>query len=776
MVMLTLKNIKKNYVLGNQTFKALDGIDLEFRKNEFVAILGASGSGKTTLLNIIGGLDRYTSGDLIINDRSTKSFKDADWDSYRNTAIGFVFQSYNLIPHLSILDNVEIALRLSGIGNAERKKRAKQALYDVGLIDHIHKRPNQLSGGQMQRVAIARALINNPAILLADEPTGALDSKTSEQIMSLIQDISKDRLVIMVTHNPEIASNYADRIIRLVDGKVVEDNHPLVSNTSNKETDRLELKKVSMGFLTAVKSSFNNLLTKKGRSLITMLAGSIGIIGVALVLSLSTGMTQYVNGLQSDTLAGFPLTITEVVRTNTFGPGGGDSPFDSDADIATEFPDEPIIYAYDELANTTIHTNVLDEAFLTYLDGLDSSLYNSISTTKSLSMHILAETSLGTYTSISTNQSSGTMFGSSSLIFEVPNSPDFIQSQYDVLAGTYPNEYNELVLVIDSNNRLSVEILEAVGVGIEENYDFNDFLGKTFKVIPNNTYYTENNGVYIPQSNQQDMYTSSDAITLEIVGIIRVNEAASSELLSTGIGYLTNLTDHMLAIESTSDIVTAQLNQPNTNVLTGMPFNTQVTYNQVMKTIGGDTTPTGVQIYPVSFDAKDEIKAYLDAYNVGKTQNEAIIYTDTAETISSTISSLINTITIVLAALAGVSLVVSSIMIGIITYVSVVERTKEIGIMRSIGARKRDISRIFNAETLLIGLASGIFGIIVTLIVALPANVIIENLIQVNNIVILTWNNALLLILLSAMLTLVAGLIPSRIAANKDPVVALRTE
>jgi len=774
--MLTLKSIKKNYIVGNQTFKALDGIDLEFRKNEFVAILGASGSGKTTLLNIIGGLDRYTSGDLIINDKSTKSFKDSDWDSYRNNAIGFVFQSYNLIPHLTILDNVEIALRLSGVGNAERKKRAKQALYDVGLIDHIHKRPNQLSGGQMQRVAIARALINNPAILLADEPTGALDSKTSEQIMSLIQDISKDRLVIMVTHNPEIASNYADRIIRLVDGKVVEDTHPLVSNTSNKEKDRLELKKVSMGFLTAVKSSFNNLLTKKGRSLITMLAGSIGIIGVALVLSLSTGMTQYVNGLQSDTLAGFPLTITEVVRTNTFGPGGGDSPFASNADLTTEFPDEPIIYAYDELANTTIHTNVLDEAFLTYLDGLDASLYNSISTTKSLSMHILAETSLGTYTSISTNQSSGTMFGSSSLIFEVPNSPDFIQSQYDVLAGTYPNEYNELVLVIDSNNRLSIEILEALGVGIEENYDFNDFLGKTFKVIPNNTYYTENNGVYIPQSIQQDMYTSSDAITLEIVGIIRVNEAATSELLSTGIGYLTDLTDHMLAIESTSDIVTAQMNQPNTNVLTGMPFNTQVTYDQVMKTIGGDTTPTGVQIYPVSFDAKDEIKAYLDAYNVGKTQNEAIIYTDTAETISSTISSLINTITIVLAALAGVSLVVSSIMIGIITYVSVVERTKEIGIMRSIGARKRDISRIFNAETLLIGLASGIFGIIVTLIVALPANVIIENLIQVNNIVILTWNNAILLILLSAMLTLVAGLIPSRIAANKDPVVALRTE
>lgn len=774
--MLTLKNIKKNYVLGNQTFKALDGIDLEFRKNEFVAILGASGSGKTTLLNIIGGLDRYTSGDLIINDKSTKSFKDADWDSYRNTAIGFVFQSYNLIPHLSILDNVEIALRLSGVGNAERKKRAKQALYDVGLIDHIHKRPNQLSGGQMQRVAIARALINNPAILLADEPTGALDSKTSEQIMSLIQDISKDRLVIMVTHNPEIASNYADRIIRLVDGKVVEDTHPLIHEKSNKIQERLELKKVSMGFLTAVKSSFNNLLTKKGRSLITMLAGSIGIIGVALVLSLSTGMTQYVNGLQSDTLAGFPLTITEVVRTNTFGPGGGDSPFASNADLTTEYPDESIIYAYDELATTTIHTNVLDEAFLTYLNGLNSALFNSISTTKSLSMHILAETSLGTYTAISTNQSNSSPFGSSSLIFEVPNSPDFIQSQYDVLAGTYPNEYDELVLVIDSNNRLSVEILDALGIDIEENYDFSDFLGKTFKVIPNNTYYKENNGVYIPQSNQQDMYTSSDTITLEIVGIIRVNESATSELLSTGIGYLTDLTDHMLTIESTSDIVTAQLNQSNTNVLTGMPFNTQVTYDQVMKTIGGDTTPTGVQIYPVSFDAKDEIKAYLDAYNVGKTQNEVIIYTDTAETISSTISSLINTITIVLAALAGVSLVVSSIMIGIITYVSVVERTKEIGIMRSIGARKRDISRIFNAETLLIGLASGIFGIIVTLIVALPANVIIENLIQVNNIVILTWNNALLLILLSATLTLVAGLIPSRIAANKDPVVALRTE
>jgi putative ABC transport system permease protein len=769
--MLQLNNIKKDYMVAGRPVPALNGIDLKFKKNEFVAILGASGSGKTTMLNIIGGLDRYTTGDLLVDNKSTKNFKDSDWDAYRNATIGFVFQSYNLISHLSVLDNVEMALRLSGVNQVERKQRAIKVLVEVGLEDHLYKRPNQLSGGQMQRVAIARALVNNPKILLADEPTGALDSKTSVQIMKLIQEISKDRLVIMVTHNSDIANQFSDRIVKLVDGLVVEDSRPVLPSEI-KDVEKLINKKTSMSYLTAIKTSFKNLLTKKGRTIITSIAGSIGIVGIALVLSISTGMTNYTNQIQSDALAGFPITINAIVQTDRFGPPPGTPLGDP---IENEFPTDPIVYAYDRDANTVAHVNIIDQNFIDYLSNMNSQYYNSISYTRSISLNIIDRTTLGNYIKIETSTAAG-FFGTRSNFSELPNNSEFVLSQYDTLFGSYPTSYNELALVIDSQNRLNVSFLEAIGYNLEESYAFEDFIGKTFKVIPNDLYFAFNGSTFDVNPINQQMYDSSDSITLTITGILRVREDASSEILRQGINYLPALTDLMLNLAKDSEIVTLQKTNQSINLLTGTPFNILVTYQSVMRSLGGDSSPIGVQIYPKSFESKDLIKDYLDLYNVNKIESDQIIYTDLAEQISSTISSLINTITIILSAFAAISLVVSSVMIGIITYVSVVERTKEIGIMRSLGARKKDISRIFNAETLLIGLASGFFGVMVAIILNFPINIIVENLIGVPNFSTLLLSNALLLIVLSTALTLIAGLIPSNIASRKDPVVALRTE
>jgi putative ABC transport system permease protein len=769
--MLQLVNIKKSYVVAGQPFPALNGIDLEFKNNEFVSILGQSGSGKTTMLNLIGGLDRYTSGDLLIDGKSTKNFKDQDWDAYRNATIGFVFQSYNLIGHLSVLDNVEMALRLSGVSAKERRDRATEVLEEVGLKDHIKKRPNQLSGGQMQRVAIARALVNNPKILLADEPTGALDSKTSHQIMQLIQKISKDRLVIMVTHNSEIAERFSDRIVKLVDGKVVEDSRPVQPQDINK-TEKLINKKTSMSYLTAIKTSFKNLLTKKGRTILTSVAGSIGIVGIALVLSISSGMTTYTNNLQSDALAGFPITINAVVETDSFGPPAG-TPFGDP--IENEFPDGNILYAYDSEASQTIHINHITEDFMAYLAQMDPSYYNTISYTRAVSLNIVDQTNAGNYIRVTTQSTSG-FFGSNRYFSELPDNSAFILSQYDLLSGTYPSNFQEIVLVVDSQNRLNLNFLNALGISVDETYTFDDFIGKSFKVVHNDDFYTLLGSTFVPSTDYEAMYQSEKSTAITITGILRVKEESSSELLNTGIGYTTALTDEILRLAKDSAIVQTQINQPTINVLSGQPFNVQLTYAQVMRQIGGDDSPTGVQIYPKSFDNKDQIKAYIDLYNVNKAEVDTIVYTDLAEQISSTISSLINTITIILAAFAGISLVVSSVMIGIITYVSVVERTKEIGIMRSLGARKKDISRIFNAETLLIGLTSGFFGVLVAQLLNIPINIIIENLIGVAGFSSLMITHALSLILLSTVLTLLAGLIPSGIAARKDPVVALRTE
>ena len=767
--MLDLKNIKKDYMLAGKPFPALKGIDLNFKDNEFVSILGPSGCGKTTLLNLIGGLDRYTSGDLLIEGKSTKDFKDQDWDAYRNATIGFVFQTYNLISHLSVLDNVEMSLRLSGVSAKERKERATKVLVDVGLNDHLHKRPNQLSGGQMQRVAIARALVNNPKILLADEPTGALDSETSKQIMELIKVISKDRLVIMVTHNSEIAEAYSDRIVHLLDGLVTDDSRPSQSVNKDKE-EKLKNQKTSMSYLTAIKTSFKNLLTKKGRTIITAIAGSIGIIGIALVLAISNGMTTYTNNIQSDALAGFPITIDQTVIS--FGPP--EEVTNPRPDL--EFIDDDVFYPYDQTSSLTQHQNIITDEFIEYLEQMDETLYNSISYTRGLMLQLVNLSDNGSFIRVQTSSSGGSFFGGGSYFNELPNNQTFIESQYDVLFGSYPDNYDEVVLIVDERNRLSIALLENLGINIEDDYQSSDLIGRTFKSVLNNVYYNEVNDVFIPNTDYEQMYLDESSITLTITGILRLNEDASSEILDTGIGYTSALTDHILNIEKDSDVVVAQLASPETNVLTGTAFNSLTTYDQVIRMIGGDATPVAAQIYPVSFEYKDEIKTYIDQYNVDKDEAVQIIYTDLAEQISSTISSLINTITIILAAFAAISLVVSSVMIGIITYVSVVERTKEIGIMRSLGARKKDISRIFNAETLLIGFTAGLFGISIAYLLIIPINIIVERFVDVENFASLLPTHALYLIVLSTLLTLIAGLFPSRIAAKRDPVVALRTE
>ncbi len=778
--MLELRNIKKSYRLAGQSIPALSGIDLEFGAHEFVSVLGPSGCGKTTLLNIIGGLDRYSSGNLLVEGKSTKDFTDSEWDAYRNATIGFVFQSYNLISHLSVLDNVEMALRLSGVSAKERHERAKKVLTQVGLQDQLHKKPNQMSGGQMQRVAIARALVNNPKILLADEPTGAIDSKTSDQIMDLIKDIAKDRLVIMVTHNSEIASKYSDRVIRLLDGAVVSDSNPTELPNAPQEVSKLKNKRTTMPYLTAIKTSLMNLLTKKGRTIITAFAGSIGIIGIALVLSISSGMTSYVNRMQSDSLAGFPLVINQNVSTNIMAQRQSTAQGAINGISSSDFPTAALVYSFNQKTSTIVHKNVLNTSFFTYLNAMDPTLSNSISTTSGISLNILAETGAGEYVKTSTGNdgvSSGMMGLSSSNVFaSIPNNQKFIKSQYDVLNGKYPGASNELVLIVDKQNQIDVSVLTALGVSIEDKYSFESLIGTQVKVIPNDFNYIELKGVYLPSMDYASQYASKGAITLTVVGIMRVKPSASSEVVSTGIGYTTMLTEKMLTSAQTSKIVLAQLVNVEVNVLTGRTFNAQINYQNVMQSIGGDATPTSIQIYPTSFESKDAIKTYLDAYNTNKADANTIVYTDLAETISSTISGLINTITLILAAFAGISLVVSSIMIGIITYVSVIERTKEIGIMRSLGARKRDISRIFNAETILIGLGAGLLGVGLTLLLMIPINLLIENLLKVPDFAYLTFTNGAALLVLSTALTLFAGLIPSRIAANQDPVVALRTE
>lgn len=895
--MLELNDIKKDYVSGSTTVSALKGINLRFRDCEFVSILGQSGCGKTTMLNIIGGLDKYTSGDLKINGVSTKNYKDRDWDFYRNNSIGFVFQSYNLIPHQTVLSNVELALTLSGVSKAERKKRAIEALEKVGLGEQIHKKPNQMSGGQMQRVAIARALVNNPDILLADEPTGALDTETSIQIMELLKEISKDRLIIMVTHNPELAKDYSTRIVRLLDGVITDDSDPysledMEADIRAKEAAKVKIsekkikksgkkQKTSMSFFTALSLSFNNLMTKKTRTILTAFAGSIGIIGIAMILSISNGIQLYIDRVQRDTLSSYPITlqaeaidISSMVSSMT---GNSDS---------EEHEDKSKIYSNDimgDMINTMVKevkSNNLSE-FKKYIENGSSDIKSYVSDIQysyDVPLNIyMKDTSNGVEqlnpgtmfdsiygegaTSASSSMSSGMgmgMFSNSSVWNQLLGNQQVLDEQYDILAGHWPENFNEVVLVADKNNEVDDYTLYSLGLKDPEevrtlfkkmmvgesyetekdiSYTFDEILDTEFKlVMPTDMYkYNDVTGTWDDYSKDDKYMTNvvNNGTDIKVCGIIRPNDDAVSTSLSSGIGYTAKLTEYIIEEVKNSEIAKAQLADTSVDVFTGVPFdndrNTEITMDDVnayMATLSPEEsaqmqamtsgmsddqilqlfsaslkarttdatldsnksklgitdldTPSQIDIYATDFDSKEKVQNIIKDYNKlqqddGKEEN-VINYTDYVGIMMSSVSTIINAISYVLIAFVAISLIVSSIMIGIITYISVLERTKEIGVLRSIGASKKDVSRIFNAETLIEGFVSGALGIVVTLLLCIPANALIKHLTDISNVAQLPVAGGVILIIISMFLTFIAGLIPAKLAAKKDPVVALRSE
>ena len=794
---LKLTDIKKTYRNG-EIIHALKGISLEFRESEFVSILGPSGCGKTTMLNIIGGLDRYDSGDLSIGGLSTKDFKDADWDAYRNRSIGFVFQNYNLIGHQSILQNVEVAMTLSGVSASERKRRAKEALDSVGLYDQLRKKPNQLSGGQMQRVAVARALVNNPEIILADEPTGALDSQTSIQLMELLKEISKTRLVIMVTHNGELAEQYSSRIVRLLDGELQSDSNPLMKDKESKKEERKQqhvdkkaLRKTSMSMRTAATLSFKNLLTKKGRTITTAFAGSIGIIGVALVLALSSGLSDYMTQMQRESLSGLPISINEAPQTiQRGGPPDDINPVLSRSDETGKFTEDDILYRHDSQANTVEHKNILTQDYFDYVADIPNEIPDAVSLvsySRAVEINILAkgEDSVVKFETSASEESGGNPFGGGGLYWqEMDNNEEVILSLYDLVGegSRLPTEKNEVALVVDEFNRIDKTFFDKLGITAEtDSYRLTDFIGKTIlKLIPNDSYYSKSDdGLFAPVSVSEydTLYHDGDGMELTITGILRVKENSASLMnyLSTGIVYTTALTDYIVDNAQQSEIAIAQQNA-NIDVILNTPFENDDGKTQKLLQLGADTTPTSISIYPKDYAGKDTIKEYLDDYNVGKPEAEQIIYSDIAQIVESMFSTMLNAVTLALVAFAAISLVVSTIMIAIIIYVSVIERTKEIGILRSVGARKKDISRVFNAEAILIGAAAGLLGIGIAYLLQIPLNRIVASLAGIAGIANLPLLYAALLVLGSMCLTLIAGFIPSRMAAKKDPVVALRTE
>ena len=802
--MLKLEGITKDYKSGDGVVHALKGINLEFRRTEFVSILGHSGCGKTTMLNIIGGLDRYTDGDMSIDGVSTKKYKDVDWDTYRNIRIGFVFQSYNLIQHLTILDNVAMAMTLSGVGLAERKRRAEEALRIVGLEGQMKKLPNQLSGGQMQRVSIARAIVNNPEIILADEPTGALDSATSVQIMELLKEISRTKLVIMVTHNRELAEQYSTRIVSVKDGEIVGDTMPYDGSDESSTEKKVEfevtdkekkkkLKKSSMSYSTAIKLSFKNLMTKKGRTLMTSIAGSIGIIGVCLVLAISNGFSNYVNELQQTVLAGYPVQIAQEtfdtnVLLNMFMGGT------SGSDGRTQYPDKDTVIQYNpsEMISSAVIENDFGQDYIDYVNKVkENGWASSVTYSYGMDMTVIGKTVnvLGAENYEKVNPSGG--FDMSGLIVpkadigwsEMIGDEEFIMSQYDLVAGTFPQNKNQVILVVDSYNQANVSVLLGLGFrSSQKEVSFDDIVGTKLKVVANDDLYVEGeNGLFAEKTDSaalKELYLAPESETnleIEVVGVLRPKEGTQLALLSTGINYTSELTQYLLDVNSKSRIVEAQSANTSTDVTTGMPFTEKDTYRKAMQKIGGDSTPTGMNIYPKDFSGKEKIIAYLDQWNADNPDSE-VVYVDMSEMATSMLNEIIRIISIVLVCFAAISLVVSSVMIGIITYVSVVERTKEIGILRSLGARKIDISNVFNAETFIIGLLAGVIGVIVTYILSMPINLIIYNLVEIGTLCMLSPWHALIMIVVSFVLTLVAGLVPSSVAAKKDPVEALRTE
>lgn len=848
--MLELKKISKVYKLENFKQKALDNISINFRNCEFVSILGPSGSGKTTLLNIIGGLDNYTSGDLIINGISTKKYNDRDWDTYRNHKIGFVFQSYNLITHQTVLSNVELALTLSGVKSKERKKRAKDALKKVGLIEHINKKPNQLSGGQMQRVAIARALVNNPDILLADEPTGALDSKTSVQIMNLLKEVAKDRLVIMVTHNSDLAEKYSTRIIDLKDGEIKGDTNPYNKSDENNETTKD--KKTNMNFLTALSLSLNNLMTKKGRTILTAFAGSIGIIGIALILSLSSGVQNYINRVQEETLTSYPLMIEDnsVDLTSVMTEQMDKLKKDENTKQSNKIYSNNMMTDTLSLMSSKVQSNNL-KSFKEYIEknkeinkyttsidykyNIELQLYKSDIEDKIVKVN--PNTILSTM-GITDMQASYFMF--KDVFSEIIDNDELNNQMYEIVSGRMPKNYNEVVLVVDKNNRISDYVLYALGlkdqqelkdmfekvrkgekvVTTDTSYEYSELIGLKFKLLLNTDYYEKVNGLWIDKSEDEEFLREKlkDSEEITIVGIIKPNKdsAVTSSTLG-GILYTDSLEKHVLKKVEDSQIVKEQKQNPEINIITGLEFSDEefnindlsfeqqmylsslnqeelaevitkykesysLTYEKVLEKLGSIDldNPSGIYIYAKDFESKDAIKNIINDYNEQQRKNSkeanVINYNDVVGMLMSSVTDIVDIISYVLISFVSISLVVSSIMIGIITYISVLERTKEIGILRAIGASKKDVSRVFNAETLIIGFTSGVFGILITVLLNIPINIIIKKLTGVSNITQLPLNGAIILIMISVILTIIAGLIPAKLASKKDPVESLRSE
>ena len=867
--MLKLKNITKTYISGDEKVEALKGINIEFRKSEFVSILGQSGCGKTTLLNIIGGLDRYTSGDLIINGKSTKDFKDREWDAYRNYSIGFVFQSYNLIGHQTVLSNVELALTISGVSRKERRQRAIKALEDVGLKEQIHKKPNQLSGGQMQRVAIARALVNNPDIILADEPTGALDTKTSVQIMEILKKISKDKLIIMVTHNPELAEKYSSRIIKILDGKITDDSNP-IENQKEEKQQETKKRRTSMKFLTALRLSLNNLMTKKGRTILTSFAGSIGIIGIALILAISTGVQNYINKVEEDTLSSYPITIEEstVDMSSLMQSMSGENTDN------IENKEEGKAYSADimndmitTLSNKKQSNNLkelkkyLDEGnneitknsnSIEYGYDLNINLYRANVDNEIVRVNpstVMNAFGMGDMIEAQNNSAMTSVFGSSmmthtDICFEMLDNQQLVESQYDLVKGSWPKQYNEVVLVLKEDGRIDDYTLYSLGLKnqselkdkwkavengekLEENqeatpYSYDELLNLQFKLLLNSDYYQKQNGLWINKEEDSDYLKEkiNNAETIKVVGIIKQNEqSAVSTSVTSGIGYTKQLKEYVVEKLNDAQIVKEQKENKDVNVFSGLKFptdedtssmenltaeqrmamsklsseeiaqmmetysaNKDASYEKNLQKLGAVDidTPTSISIYPKNFEAKDKISNAIEEYNQkqrdnGKEEN-TISYTDIVGTMMKSVSQIINTISYVLIAFVAISLIVSSIMIGIITYISVLERTKEIGILRAIGASKKDISRVFNAETLIIGLISGLIGIGITVLLTLPINSMIYAVTGVKVVTAVPFKAGVVLVLISMFLTIIAGLIPAKIASKKDPVIALRTE
>lgn len=899
--MLQLKNIVKDYGEGDSKVQALKGVSINFRANEFVSILGHSGCGKTTLLNIVGGLDRYTSGDLIIKGRSTQEYKDRDWDAYRNHSIGFVFQSYNLIMHQTVLQNVELALTLSGVSKSERRRRAKEMLEKVGLGNQLHKKPNQMSGGQMQRVAIARALINDPEILLADEPTGALDTETSVQIMELLKEIAKDRLVIMVTHNPELAERYSTRIVKLLDGEIKDDSMPYSDEEAEKEVyeelDKKELKSKRMSYLTALNLSFNNLLTKKGRTLLTAFAGSIGIIGIALILSLSDGFRNYIKSVEEDTLSTYPLEITdESIDMSSMMSMmlGTDLKSDEEHDMDKVYSNNFVGgYLETMLGEVKINDMVSFKDYIENGDGSEIKDYTSdimytygitVNAYKSDEEEDIYQVNPSTvfdsigFGSMAEMQNMG-MTGSmntTNVWSEMISNQELLQSQYDVVAGRWPENYDEVVMVVTQYNEISDYELYSLGIrDVSEmqemmraalkgetktfdntSYTYEELLDLTYKVIPSSDFYEydESEGCYVDKSDDADYMREkiADGLDIKVVGIVRPNEEATVHSITTTIGYTHALVETLMQMAAESEVGKAQLEDEDTNVFTGYPFGEDLdeaarqeaeqqtqdmmaqmgigdmteeelyaymatlpadelqqfmealtasaesvsnsmslsdlrsaenaTYDENLVTLGiaYEEDPKVIRIYPIDFESKEKIIDVIDRYNdmvkANGEEDKEISYTDMVGTMMSSISTIINSISYVLMAFVAISLVVSSIMIGIITYISVLERTKEIGVLRSIGASKKDISRVFNAETIIIGFVAGMIGIGVTIILNIPINAIIHHLAGLTGVAKLPLYGGIILVIISVLLTMIGGLIPSRVASKKDPVEALRSE